>query len=310
MLSRRQLRVKVLQALYAYFQSDKKELPVAERELFRSIEKVHELYIYLLQFVLELAAADDVDAADLQNKFFPDQDELKARLRLHDFSFVTRLSGDTVFSNFIKKWKTSWQKDHELIRKLFFELKKSPEYRAIITGEQDDQSQFLQGTVRSFLEESEAMQHHIEEENMFWSEDLSFVVHMVNRTIRQFYETGKLEIFPVYRDEKDDKDFVSRLFHQTVLNNKEYESAVSERTQNWDLERIAMMDILILKMALAELIHFPGIPVKVTINEYIEISKEFSTPKSKQFINGIIDKLAADYRQTGKIIKTGRGLME
>jgi len=283
---------------------------MAERELFRSIDKVHELYIYLLQFVLELASADESDAADLQHKFFPDQAEMKATLRLNGFRFVHQLSSDETFRSAVKKWKTTWQKDHELVRKMFFELKKSPEFRAIITGEDTDESSFLQKLLKKYVEESELMQHHIEEENMFWTEDLSFVIHMVNRTIRQFYENGKTEIFPVYRDEKDDKQFVSALFSQTILHNKEYEAAVSERTQNWDVERIAMMDILILKMALAELVYFQGIPVKVSINEYIEISKDFSTPKSKQFINGIIDRLAIDYRQAGKIVKTGRGLME
>ncbi|MFM9052637.1 MAG: transcription antitermination factor NusB, partial [Bacteroidota bacterium] len=110
--------------------------------------------------------------------------------------------------------------------------------------------------------------------------------------------------------EKEDIYFVKTIFSTTIVHYKEDEAAVSERTKNWDLERIAMMDILLLKMALAELVHFSGIPVKVSINEYIEISKDFSTPKSKQFINGIIDKLAADYKQAGKIVKTGRGLME
>jgi N utilization substance protein B len=310
MLSRRQLRVKVLQALYAYFQSDKKDLAVAERELFRSVEKVHELYIYLLQFIIELADADKSDAGELQNKYFPDQDELKARLRIYQFSFVKALNENSIFTGSRKHWKTSWQKDHELVRKLFFEIKRSPEFRAILTAETIDEKQFLQETVKKYVEQSEVMLHHIEEENIFWAEDLSFVVSMVNRTVRQFYETGRIEIFEMYKDEKDDKDFVRTLFSQCVLNNKEYEAAVSERTQNWDLERIAMMDILILKMALAELIHFPGIPVKVSINEYIEISKDYSTPKSKQFVNGIIDKLAIDYKKAGKIVKTGRGLME
>lgn len=310
MLSRRQLRVKVLQALYAYFQSDKKDLAVAERELFRSVEKVHELYIYLLQFILELADADKSDAGELQNKYFPDQDELKARLRIYQFSFVKALSENSVFTGSRKHWKTSWQKDNELVRKLFFEIKRSPEFRAILTAETIDEKQFMQETVKKYIEQSEVMLHHIEEENIFWAEDLSFVVSMVNRTVRQFYETGRIEIFEMYKDEKDDKDFVRTLFSQCVLNNKEYEAAVSERTQNWDLERIAMMDILILKMALAELIHFPGIPIKVSINEYIEISKDYSTPKSKQFVNGIIDKLAIDYKKAGKIVKTGRGLME
>ncbi|MFM2134786.1 MAG: transcription antitermination factor NusB [Bacteroidota bacterium] len=310
MLSRRQLRVKVLQALYAYFQADKKELAAAERELFRSIEKVHELYVYLLQLLIELAAADEADASDLQHKYFPDKDELKAASRLSRFRFIAALKDDAGFASAVRRWKTTWQKDHEFVRRVFFELKKSAEYRAVITGEDTDESKFLQGVVKRYVEESELMQHHIEEENLFWAEDLSFVSHIVNRTVRQYYESGKLEIFGAYRDEKDDKSFVSDLFNQAVLHNKEYEEAVSERTQNWDVERIAMMDILILKMALAELIHFQSIPVKVTINEYIEISKDFSTPKSKQFINGIIDRLASDYRKSGRIVKTGRGLME
>lgn len=310
MLSRRQLRVKVLQALYAYFQSDKKDLAVAERELFRSVEKVHELYIYLLQFVLELAEADKADVDELQNKYFPDQDELKARLRLYQFSFVKVLTENKVFAADRKHWKTTWQKDHELVRKLFFEMKRSPEFRTFLTTETVDEKQYLQEIVKKYVEQSEVMLHHIEEENIFWAEDLSFVVHMVNRTIRQYYENGRMEIFEMYKDEKDDKDFVRTLFSQCVLNNKEYEDAVSKRTENWDLDRIAMMDILILKMALAELIHFPGIPIKVSINEYIEISKDYSTPKSKQFVNGIIDKLAIDYKKSGKIVKTGRGLME
>ncbi|MFM2208124.1 MAG: transcription antitermination factor NusB [Bacteroidota bacterium] len=310
MLSRRQLRVKVLQALYAFFQSDKKELSVAERELFRSIEKVHELYVYLLQFLLELADADESDASDLLTKYFPDQAELKASLRLSAFRFMHALRDSDSFKAAVRKCKTSWQKDRELVRRVFLELKKSSEFRAIITGEDKDESAFLQLIVRKYVEESDLMQHHVEEENLFWPEDLSFVSHMVNRTIRQFYDSGKLEVFTSYRDEKDDREFVSALFHQTVLHNKEYEAAVSERTKNWDLERIALMDILILKMALAELVHFQAIPVKVTINEFIEISKEYSTPKSKQFINGIIDRLAADYREAGKIVKTGRGLME
>ncbi|MFM9027652.1 MAG: transcription antitermination factor NusB, partial [Bacteroidota bacterium] len=201
-------------------------------------------------------------------------------------------------------------KDHELVRKLFVELKRSATYRAYITTETIDESVFIAELIKTYLDESEPMSHHIEEENIFWTEDFSFVSHMVARTVRQFFEKSRFELFGPYRDEKDDKDFVKTLFSKTILHNKEYEAAVSERTKNWDLERIAMMDILLLKMALAELVHFSGIPVKVSINEYIEISKDFSTPKSKQFINGIIDKLAADYKQAGKIVKTGRGLME
>lgn len=310
MLSRRQLRVKVLQSLYAYFQSDKKDAALAERELFRSIEKVHELYIYLLQFIVELGDADLADESENRQKYFPNEEEVNAKSRLYKFSFLKALSGSAEFKEYLKKYKISWQKDHELIRKIFLELKRSAEYREIFLQEEPDQKSFLIDIARKYIDESETMQHHIEEENIFWPEDFSFVVHMASRTIRHYYEQGAIELFTPYKDEKDDKLFIRTLFNQTILNNQEYEKAVSERTQNWDVERIALMDILILKMALSELVHFPGIPVKVSINEYIEISKDYSTPKSKQFINGIIDKLAADYKSSGKIVKTGRGLME
>lgn len=310
MLSRRQLRVKVLQALYAYFQSDKKDLPMGERELFRSIEKVHELYVYILQFLIEMADAEEADVQELQHKYFPDELELAAKRRLFKSTFISILKKSPVFERMRKQHAVSWQKDHELVRKLFMEMKKSTAYRDFISMDQVDEKSFFIEVMKNYVEDSDPMQHHIEELNIFWSEDISFVTHMVTRTIKQFFDQGRLELFEVYRDEKDDKEFIRTLFSQAVIHNREYEDAVSERTQNWDVERIAMMDILILKLALTELIHFPGIPVKVSINEYIEISKDFSTPKSKQFINGIIDKLAIDYKKTGKIVKSGRGLME
>ncbi|MFM8432889.1 MAG: transcription antitermination factor NusB, partial [Bacteroidota bacterium] len=291
MLSRRQLRVKVLQGLYAYFQSDKRDLAAAERELFRSIEKVHELYIYLLRFLLETADAEESDEKELQHKYFPDQEELDAKRRFYRSPFIIALKSSSEFELYCRRYSISWQKDHELVRKLFVELKRSATYRAYITTETIDESVFIAELIKTYLDESEPMSHHIEEENIFWTEDFSFVSHMVARTVRQFFEKSRFELFGPYRDEKDDKDFVKTLFSKTIVHNKEYEAAVSERTKNWDLERIAMMDILLLKMALAELVHFSGIPVKVSINEYIEISKDFSTPKSKQFINGIIDKL-------------------
>ena len=127
--------------------------------------------------------------------------------------------------------------------------------------------------------------------------------------MKNFYDTDKFELMPLYKDEEDDKEFARQLFKQTIINNTEFENAISERTKNWEVDRIALMDILILKMALTELVTFPNIPVKVSINEFIDISKDYSTPKSKQFVNGVLDKLAADFKEQGKINKTGRGLL-
>ncbi|MCC7233163.1 MAG: transcription antitermination factor NusB, partial [Bacteroidia bacterium] len=165
------------------------------------------------------------------------------------------------------------------------------------------------GIFRKFIAQSDAIQHHIEEENIFWSDDFDFISQVILRMIRAYYDQGKLELLSLFRDEEDDRQFLTRLFAGTILHNKEFETAISEKTKNWDVDRIALMDILILKMALTELVTFPNIPVKVTINEYIDISKEFSTPKSKQFVNGVIDKLASDYLALGKIQKSGRGLI-
>ena len=309
MLSRRQLRIKVLKSLYAFFQAEKSDLAVAERELFRSIEKVNELYIYLLDFLRELTEADRNDAGDLHLKFFPREEELKASKRLSSLGFFIALNENKDFEIAMKRTKISWQKNQDLVRKIFLEIKKSDLYRDFLRDPHADEKPFLIELLRHFIESSEALQHHIEEENIFWSDDFDFVVHMIGRTIRSFYDHDKLELIPLYKDEEDDRDFAGKLFSQTILNNEEFEKSISERTKNWEVERIALMDILILKMALAELITFPNIPVKVSINEFIDISKEYSTPKSKQFVNGVIDKLAADYKERGKIVKQGRGLI-
>ncbi|MBK6447223.1 MAG: transcription antitermination protein NusB [Bacteroidetes bacterium] len=299
----------MLQALYAFFQAEKTDLPTAERELYRAIDKVHELYVFILLLLKELAYVDQTDADDLHLKFFPKEEELNAKIRLHELKFIQELEQNKNFSDAIKKTKLSWQTRQDLVRKLYLEIKKSDEYRSMLTIENSSEKDFLCEVVRKYFLSSEALQHEIEEENIFWLDDFDFICHIIIRNIRTFYDSGKLEFTPLYKDEEDDRLFVRTLFNKTIINNEEYESAISERTKNWEVDRIALMDILILKMALSELVNFPGIPVKVSINEYIDISKEYSTPKSKQFVNGVIDKLALDYKEQGKIVKTGRGLI-
>jgi len=310
MLSRRQLRVKVLQALYSFYQSEKVDLAIAERELFRSIDKVFELYLYLLLLLKEIGDADLQDAEDLHQKHFPKEDELKAKHRFHNIKFIMELSQAGNFQTEIKNRNLSWQKESDLVKKIFLEIKKSDAYRNYFSnkGELTEQD-FLAGVMKNHIENSEALKNYVEGNNIFWIEDFSFICHIILKTIKDYYRTNKLELIPLYKD-SDDKAFVRDLFSKTILNDQEYEQAISAKTQNWEVERIALIDMILLKMSMAELIAFPGIPVKVSINEYIDISKDYSTPKSRQFINGIIDKLADEYKKSGKIVKTGRGLME
>ncbi len=310
MLSRRQLRIKVLQSLYSFYQSEKSDLASAERELYRSIDKVYELYLFLLLLLNELGEADLQDAEDLHQKHFPKEDELKAKNRFHQLSFLQKLSSDENFQKELKNHKLTWQKEHELVKKIFLEIKKTTEYRNFLMNKAEvTEKDFLTAIVKNCIEQSESLKNYIEENNIYWIEDFSFICHIVIKSMKDFYQTKKLELIPVYKDE-DDKKYVRDLFTKTILNDKEYEEAIASKTQNWEVERIALIDMILLKMAMAELIAFPGIPVKVTINEYIDISKDYSTPKSRQFINGIIDKLADEYKKAGKIVKTGRGLME
>jgi N utilization substance protein B len=310
MLSRRQLRVKVLQSLYAFFQSEKTDMAVAERELFRSIEKTNELYFFLLLFLTELAHADSLDVEEGQHKYFPTEGELKTARRLNRLSLIQALNESEPFKQKVKQYHLSWQSEQDLIRKIFLEIKKSKEYRDFLMDESAGEKEILVKILKEFIEKSEAFISAISELNIYWNDDFEFCMQMAVKTVKQFYDEKKLNLMPLYKDEEDDKNFIKQLFHKTILNNDEYEKVISAKTKNWDVERIAMMDILLMKMALAEMTTFQNIPVKVSINEYLDIAKDFSTPKSNTFINGIIDKLAADYKEAGKITKTGRGLME
>ena len=310
MLSRRQLRIKVLQALYSFYQSEKVDLAVADRELFRSIEKVNELYLLLLLLIREIGDADLQNAEELHQKHFPREDELKAKNRFHQLTFVHHLSNDEIFNRELKARHLSWQKEDELVKKIFQEIKKSTGYMNFLMNKAEvSEKDFLTGVMKSEIEHSERLKNFIEENNIYWIGDFSFICHVVIKTIKDFYKSNTLELTSVFKDD-DDKTFVRDLFAKTILHDKEYEEAISLKTQNWEVERIALVDMILLKMSMAEMIAFPGIPVKVTINEYIDISKDYSTPKSRQFINGIIDKLADEYKKSGKIVKTGRGLIE
>ncbi len=309
MLSRRQLRVKVMQALYAFFQSENSDIGVAERELFRNIDRVNDLYYFILLFLVELGDAEQLNLEESGEKFFKDKEDKLTGFRIDNHPFIAALRTSEVFKETVKKKKLSWQKDHDLVKNTFLAIKKSAAYKEYINNG-GSAKEFLLEAVKKHILESTAFRHTIEEINSFWFEDLDFVCHMMLRSIKTFFDQKKLELFGTYKDEEEDKQFVRELFHQTILHNTEYEKAITEKTKNWELDRIALMDIILMKMALAELMTFPSIPVKVSINEYIDISKDFSTPKSNHFINGIIDKLAADFKQNGKIVKTGRGLIE
>ena len=212
MLSRRQLRIKVLQSLYAFFQGQKTDLAVSERELFRSIDKVNELYIYLLLFLQELAEADKLDEEELWQKFYPNKDELVAKNRLYKLSFIEQLGAHDGFRQEVARYRLSWQKHQDLIRKVFLEVKHSEEYRSLIKGESVNEKEFLVDLIKNQFLQLETLSHQIEEENIFWLDDLDFICHIIIRMIKSFYESGKFALAPLYKDEEDDKEFLCSFY--------------------------------------------------------------------------------------------------
>jgi transcription antitermination protein NusB len=315
MLSRRQLRVKVLQALYSYYQTEEPSISRTDKDLFSGIEKVYDLYLYKILLLNEVSDYEKVYTHDSRQKYLPKASDLSPDNRLYDSPVIAMIAENEYFNAEVKKRQLSWQSDNEIVRKIFLKLKNSSEYEEYISrGNKsfEEEREFLTFVFKNFIAESEVLQTHFEEKNIYWADDDKFVNTAVFRTLKNLKPGMDPDqvLMPVYKDAEEDTTFMRQLLKNTIIHEKEFELLIADKTRNWDIDRIAMVDILLLKMALAEIITFTSIPVKVSINEYIDISKEYSTPKSKTFINGIIDKLVADLKKKNEIHKTGRGLIE
>jgi transcription antitermination protein NusB len=315
MLNRRYLRIKVMQALYGFFQSDTKDLAKNERDLFSGIDKIYDLYVYQLSLLLELHHVANVLLEDAKEKHLPTEAELNPNLKFIENRFLKQLSENIHLKREMNNRRISWNNEFELVKKIFNTIKASETYEKYMSAEESSykaDKEFISEIFKEFIADFELVNHLYEEKNLHWGDDIYLVNPMVVKTIEAFKEDSSPdhELFPLYKDREDDMEFVKDLFRQTVIRNEENEKLIGDKTKNWEVERIALMDVLLMKMAITEVLHFSNIPVKVSLNEYIEISKMYSTPKSKIFINGILDKLIADFKKDNMLNKMGRGLME
>jgi N utilization substance protein B len=315
MLNRRYLRIKIMQALYAFFQSDNKDLPKGERDLFNGIDKIYDLYIYQLAFLVELQHVAITLSEDAKNKRLPTSNDLNPNLKFIENKFITQLAENIHLKREMNNRKISWANEFELVKKIFNNIKASDEYGKYMNVDDDSYKTHLDFAVEIFKEymaDFELLNHFYEEKNLHWGDDIYLVNPMVVKTIESFKEdsTPDFHLLSLYKDREEDEQFVKDLFRQTVIQEEETKKLIADKTKNWEVERIAMMDVLLMQMAITEILYFSNIPVKVTLNEFIEISKMYSTPKSKMFINGILDKLLADFKTENKLNKIGRGLME
>ncbi|MCC6180346.1 MAG: transcription antitermination factor NusB [Bacteroidia bacterium] len=300
-----------MQTLYSYFQQENPDIGIYEKELFKSLEKIYDLYLHILVLLTDIHHTAHLVIEENKNKRLPSKEDLQPNLRFIENSFLVALSNSEELKKEVNKRKISWQNDFDLVRKLFLELRQTDLYKnylASATPSAKENKQFIVLLATDFLYEHELLNHLFEDRNIHWADDTYGAFSMVVKTIENF--SGSFELIPLYKDAEDDKQFITTLFRKTIAGDKEYEKMIDSKTKNWELDRIATMDILLMKMAISEFLHVSNVPVKVSLNEYIDISKEYSTPNSRVFINGVLDKIIAELKQENKIHKTGRGLME
>ncbi len=315
MLNRRYLRIIVMKALYGFFQSDTRDLAKSEKELFRNIDKIYDLYIYQLAIFQELRHVASIILEEAKGKHLATSANLNPNLKFVENKFISQLAENIHLQREINNRKISWDNEYELIKRIYNDIKASEyywKYMNVSDNSYKTDRSFILTVFKENIAEFELLNHLYEERNLNWGDDIYIVNPMIVKTIESFKEeaTPDFKLLPLYKDKEDDAEFVKELFAQTALRNEEVEKLIKDKTKNWEIERIAMMDVLLMKMAISEIIHFSNIPVNVSLNEYIEISKIYSTPKSNAFINGILDKLVADLKAADKINKMGRGLME
>lgn len=314
MLNRRYLRIKVMQAIYAFFHSDNSNLASAEKELFQSIEKIHILFYYVFSLIPEITDYAQRVTEEAKLKYRPSEEEINPNLRFVNSKFSRLIQEDTDYKLYLNNYKINWIGEGNLILRILNEIKVDKQYIKFMSLENYSDNEDLDlwiHIIKKHIATNEVLKEIFEEKSIYWVDDWEFINIIIAKTIElhKDKELAKIVFPPLYKDE-DDKDFVKELFRKCVVEKEKFITMISSKTQNWEMDRIASMDIILMSMALCEMLEFTSIPVKVSLNEYIEISKEYSTPKSKIFINGILDKLVIELRGQKKITKTGRGLME
>lgn len=313
MFSRRFLRIKVVKSLYAHFRSESDSVASSEKNLVNSIDKAYDLYYQMLELIVDVRryAEDRIEIA--RNKKLPTAEDLNPNRRFLDNRAIVQIESCKTLNDKLTRQSLGWNRYPELIKHLFNKMTSSRYYETYMNiPEPDyrDDARLVQDFYIETVQDDELLQSVVEEQSIMWMDDVDFTLIMVVKTIEQSRQ-GQEEL-PLQRQykSKDDEAFAKELFRKTVLNMNEYQDYIAQFTQNWDVERIAFIDNLILATATAELIGFDSIPVKVTMDEYIEISKYYSTPGSSTFVNGVLDRIVKSLTDEGRIVKKGRGLLQ
>ncbi|MFI3281926.1 MAG: transcription antitermination protein NusB [Rikenellaceae bacterium] len=312
MLSRRLLRIKVLKALYAHLQSEGDNLIATEKSMMTAIDKSYDLYFQLMLLPSEIAQYMEERQEMARKKHITTYEDLNPNTKLIDSAFVALLNNADSINDYVSARKLNWKKNPELIKTIYGQLTESEYFKKYMSSPTNSIKEDIEMWEQFFLVEvqnCELLDEVLEEQSLMWSSDLSFVLPLVMRTLSSIRPSHTdIKVMKKFKND-DDRDFVRTLLQKSLINFDRNQTYIEKFTSNWDLERIVFMDNLVMVIAMSELVAFPEIPVKVTLDEYIEISKFYSTPGSSIFINGILDKMAISLTEEGAIVKVGRGLM-
>ena len=307
MINRVLIRLKIVQIVYAYYQNGGKNLDTAEKELFFSLSKAYDLYNYLLLLMVEITKQAERKINAAKNKLLPTAEELYPNTKFVDNRFIAQLEVNSQLLQFSETQKKTWSNEEEFVKNLCEKIMDSDiykEYMAAETSSYEEDREVWRKIYKKIIFNNTELDQVLEDQSLYWNDDKEIVDTFVLKTIKRFDEKNgaKQDLLPEFKDEED-KDFARRLFRRTILNADYYRHLISENTRNWDLDRVAFMDVVIMQIALAEILSFPNIPVSVSLNEYIEIAKLYSTPKSGNFINGTLDGIVKVLQKENKLTK-------
>lgn len=306
MINRKLIRVKIVQLTYAYYQNGHHNMDTAEKELLFSLSKAYDLYNYLLGLIVAITQ-EERRRVDIATRRAEREGTETPSQRFAFNKFATQLEENKQLNLFMEDKKMSWENDVEAVRKLCDQIEQSPLYQEYMMSDAEDYEtdrELWRRIYRTLIQGNEDLDAILEEKSLYWNDDKEIVDTFVLKTIKRFDPANKAdqELLPEY-DDTEDREYALKLFRSTILNADTYQRYMCETSRNWNFSRLAYMDVVLMQIAIAEMLTFPNIPISVTINEYVDLAKLYSTPKSGGYINGMLDAIARHLVDTGRLLK-------
>ena len=306
MINRELIRIKTVQLTYAYYQNGSKNIDSAEKELLFSLSKAYDLYNFLLALIVSITREAQRHLEVAQSRAQREGTEMPSQKFVNN-RFALQLEGNKMLNDFMETQKKTWNDEPEFLKKMYQLVTESQIYKDYMASPEDSYEadrELWRKLYRTLIQHNDDLDALLEEQSLYWNDDKEVVDTFVLKTIKRFEEKNQShqELLPEY-DNEEDKDYARKLFRATIMNGDEYQHFMSEASRNWDFSRLAYMDIIIMQIAIAEMMTFPSIPITVTINEYVEIAKQYSTPRSAGYINGMLDTIARHLTKTGRLLK-------